>query len=68
MKLKQVQNEAERLRELGCEVSDVTLHGSIASYTVDSRIDGGYTMEVNLCTEERRNCGLGEGCFWTDWR
>ena len=68
MKFNQVNEEAERLRELGCEVSDVTLSGSIASYTVDSMIDGGYIMEVNLYTGERRNCGLGEGCFWTDWR
>lgn len=68
MKLKEVKQEAERLRDFGCTVSDVSLHGSIASYTVDPGFEAGYIMEVHLPTGERRNYGLGKGCFWTDWR
>ena len=48
-------------------VTDVTVDGNIATYTVDPKSECGYIVEVDLRTGKERNCGLGRHCFWTDW-
>ncbi len=66
--LSKVQAEVEAIDPMGGNVTDVTVANQVASYTVDPGSDTGYVQEVLLPTMERRNCGLGRGCFWTDWQ
>jgi hypothetical protein len=39
----------------------------VASYTVLPGEDQGYVQEYDLSTGLERHCGLGQGCYWTDW-
>ena len=50
-------------------VTDATLSedGTVASYTVQPGTPLGYRQQYNLVTGQERHCGLGRGCFWTDW-
>ena len=66
--LQKVVAEVESIRSMGGNVTNVSVAKQIASYTVDPGCDTGYMQEVFLPTMERRNCGLGRGCFWTDWQ
>ena len=63
-----VKAEVDHIRSLGGNVTDVRVANQVASYTVDPGDDLGYVQQVDLVTMERRNCGLGRGCFWTDWQ
>lgn len=40
---------------------------TIARYTFQPGELAGYVTEQDLVTGKRRHCGLGHGCFWTDW-
>lgn len=63
-----VKAEVAAIRKAGYPVSDVTVQNQIATYMVEPGRDTGYIQEVHLPSGERRNCGLGSGCFFTDWR
>jgi len=71
MLLEALRNEIDNLRaRFGHAIcTDLKVSGDIASYVFDP-LDraGGYTVEIDLISGLRRNCGLGPGCFWTDWR
>lgn len=43
------------------------MNGNILTYTVNADSVIGYTVEVDTETGNKRTCGNGEGCFWTDW-
>ena len=66
--LSKIKKEIESIRSMGAAVTDLQVDGATASYTVSPGTDTGYIQEINIETGERRNCGLGRGCFWTEWR
>lgn len=41
--------------------------GIYAGYTFQPDDVAGYMVEIYLPSGESRHCGLGDGCFWTDW-
>ena len=67
--LEKVMTEVENLRaRFGHSIcTDVRVYGNIASYTFQPGTTYGYRQEYNLETGQERHCGLGPGCFWTDW-
>jgi hypothetical protein len=66
--LSKIKKEIEDIRSMGATVSDLQIDGVIASYVVSPGTDTGYIQEINIVTGECRNCGLGRGCFWTEWK
>ncbi len=68
--LQEIVKEVRQYQEkYGADIcSDVTVENGIASYRFMPDDPTGYIMQINLETGERRNCGFGRGCFWTEWR
>ena len=69
MTIEKVQKEVETFRKAWGQdiVTDVRINGDIASYTFMPHNSDGYRQEYLLGTDLERHCGLGQGCFWTDW-
>ena len=72
MTFEDVKKEVEMYREkYGYDIcSDAYIDGDdddVAGYVFMPNDITGYTQEYQLSTGRERHCGLGSGCFWTDW-
>ena len=62
-------NEVARLRnEFGTSIcTDPEFINGLARYTFQPGEVCGYIQEYDLEEGKERHCGLGPGCFWTEW-
>lgn len=70
MTFEAVKAEVEGLRKcFGRDVcTDAWEDGDFAYYVMMPGDEvGGYKKQFALKTGEYRHCGLGQGCFWSEW-
>jgi len=68
--IEKVLKEVEDLRaKYGHSIcTDVKVYEETASYVFQPGTPYGYKQEYDLQTGKERHCGLGPGCFWSDWQ
>lgn len=47
--------------------TDPVFTDGVVSYMFMQGESSGYIVEIRPETGERRRCGFGVSCFWTDW-
>lgn len=71
MKIEDVRKEVEGLRQTwgAADIcTDVWEENGLAGYIFMPNNEFGYHQEYRLEDGAERHCGLGLGCFWTDWK